>query len=181
MPSKRWVDGSLSSDLPMLRLARLHNVNHYIVSQTNPHVVPFLSQIEREAMARRGLAPLARELVRHGSRGALQLARKHLDPYGGGRVLGKLDNIVRQRYSGDVNIFPQYTQQRVTRVFSNPSEDDIRGYIRQGERATWPSLERIRVQTRISRSFEDCIRLLKEREHTQIKPRPRKLRVVQAQ
>ncbi|MGH8443885.1 MAG: DUF3336 domain-containing protein, partial [Solimonas sp.] len=32
LPSKRWIDGTLSSDLPMLRLARLHNVNHYIVS-----------------------------------------------------------------------------------------------------------------------------------------------------
>ena len=173
MPSKRWVDGTLSSDLPMLRLARLHNVNHYIVSQVNPHVVPFLAQIEREARGGRGLAPLARELVRNGSRGALQLARKHLDPYGGGRVINKIDNIVRQRYSGDINLYPQFGQQRVTRLFSNPSDADIQAYIRQGERATWPSIERIRTQTLISRSFEDCIRLLKDREHAAIKPKPR--------
>ncbi|HEY0975167.1 MAG TPA: DUF3336 domain-containing protein [Solimonas sp.] len=177
LPSKRWIDGTLSSDLPMLRLARLHNVNHYIVSQVNPHVVPFLAQLDREARATRGLAPLARDLVRNGSRGALQLARKHLDPYGGGRVLNKIDNIVRQRYSGDVNIYPQFKQQRVTRVFSNPSDAAIQVYIRQGERATWPTIERIRMQTLISRTFEDCIRLLKEREHALIKPKPRKPRL----
>ncbi len=180
MPSKRWVDGTLSSDLPMLRLARLHNVNHYIVSQVNPHIVPFLAQLEREARGGRGVAPLVRELVRNGSRGALQLARKHLDPYGGGRVINKIDNIVRQRYSGDVNIYPQFGQQRVTSLFTNPSEADIQAYLRQGERATWPNIERIRTQTLISRTFEDCIRLLKAREHAALKPQPRaaKLRAV---
>src|SRR5262249_7875364 len=43
MPLLRWTDGSLKSDLPMLRLRRLHNVNHFIVSQTNPHVLPFVT------------------------------------------------------------------------------------------------------------------------------------------
>ncbi len=165
MPGKRWVDGSLSSDLPMLRLARLHNVNHYIVSQTNPHIVPFMASIDREQQSRRGLAPLAAELVKSGGSGALHLARKHLDPFGGGRVLSKVDNVIRQRYSGDINIYPRNTPRRVLRVFSNPLPEDIQRYVRSGERATWPKLERIRNQTRISRAFEDCLRLLKGREH----------------
>lgn len=185
MPGKRWIDGSLASDLPMLRLARLHNVNHYIVSQTNPHIVPFMAQIDRERSGSRGLAPLAAELVKHGGTGALRLARKHLDPYGGGRVLGKIDNIVRQRYSGDVNIYPRNTPRRVFRTFSNPQPEDIQRYVRSGERATWPKIERIRNQTRISRSFEDCLRLLKTREHELLqqprrKPRPRHARPAQA-
>ncbi len=165
MPGKRWVDGTLSSDLPMLRLARLHNVNHYIVSQTNPHIVPFMAQIEREARQSRGLAPLAADLVKSGGAGALRLARKHLDPYGGGRVLSKIDNVVRQRYSGDINLYPRSTPRRVLRVFSNPQPEDIQRYVRSGERATWPKIERIRNQTRISRTFEECLRLLKAREY----------------
>jgi len=44
MPMLRWNDGSLKSDLPMLRMRRLHNVNHFIVSQTNPHVIPFVTR-----------------------------------------------------------------------------------------------------------------------------------------
>lgn len=167
MPSKRWVDGTLSADLPMLRIARLHNVNHYIVSQTNPHIVPFMS----DKMPRTGLMPLARELVSHGGRGALKLARKHLDPYGGGRVINKVDNIVRQRYSGDVNIFPRQTPRQLLGMFANPDAEQIQAYIREGERATWPKLERIRIQTRISRAFEDCLALLKQR--TLEKPRSR--------
>ncbi len=172
MPSKRWVDGTLSSDMPMLRLARLHNVNHYIVSQTNPHIVPFMS----DRLPQRGLAPLARELLTSSSRGALALARKHIDPYGGGRALGKLDNLVRQRYSGDINVFPKHTPKQLLRMFANPSSEDIRQFISEGERSTWPKLERIRIQTRISRTFEACLMVLKQRRDLAA---PRRLWAVQ--
>jgi serine/threonine protein kinase len=53
VPSERWVDGSLYGDLPKLRLARLHNVNHFIVSQTNPHVVAFNGQRGKAGVTRR--------------------------------------------------------------------------------------------------------------------------------
>jgi predicted acylesterase/phospholipase RssA len=33
----KWSDGSIESDLPMARLAELFNINHFIVSQVNPH------------------------------------------------------------------------------------------------------------------------------------------------
>lgn len=166
MPGKRWVDGSLSSDLPMLRLARMHNINHYIVSQTNPHIVPFMAALDREASSRRGIAPLAAELVTSGGTGALRLARKHLDPFGG-RTLSKADAILRQRYSGDINLYPRNTPRRLLRVFTNPQPEDIQRYVRSGERATWPRLERIRNQTRISRTFESCLQRLKQQERAQ--------------
>ncbi|RWW52284.1 hypothetical protein BHE74_00041344 [Ensete ventricosum] len=40
--ARRWRDGSLESDLPMIQLQELFNVNHFIVSQANPHVAPLL-------------------------------------------------------------------------------------------------------------------------------------------
>lgn len=39
---RRWRDGSLQADLPMMQLRELFNVNHFIVSQANPHIAPFL-------------------------------------------------------------------------------------------------------------------------------------------
>lgn len=39
---RQWRDGSLESDLPMLQLKELFNVNHFIVSQANPHIAPLL-------------------------------------------------------------------------------------------------------------------------------------------
>jgi TAG lipase/steryl ester hydrolase/phospholipase A2/LPA acyltransferase len=40
--TRRWRDGSLESDLPMKQLKELFNVNHFIVSQANPHIAPLL-------------------------------------------------------------------------------------------------------------------------------------------
>jgi TAG lipase/steryl ester hydrolase/phospholipase A2/LPA acyltransferase len=39
---RRWRDGSLEIDLPMMQLKELFNVNHFIVSQANPHIAPLL-------------------------------------------------------------------------------------------------------------------------------------------
>lgn len=43
---RRWRDGSLEIDLPMMQLKELFNVNHFIVSQANPHIVPLLRMKE---------------------------------------------------------------------------------------------------------------------------------------
>lgn len=40
--ARRWRDGSLEVDLPMMQLKELFNVNHFIVSQANPHIAPLL-------------------------------------------------------------------------------------------------------------------------------------------
>lgn len=39
----RYIDGTIGGDLPMQRMSELFNVNTFIVSQVNPHVVPFIS------------------------------------------------------------------------------------------------------------------------------------------
>ena len=36
---QKWSDGSVENDLPMQRLSELFNVNHFIVSQVNPHAL----------------------------------------------------------------------------------------------------------------------------------------------
>lgn len=156
MPSNRWVDGSLSSDLPMLRLARLHNVNHYIVSQTNPHVVPFLAK-----EGARGVVPFVRDLVAGTGKNTIDLAQQHFGRRAPGRLIKQVNAITSQRYTGDITITPKYTPATYTRVLANPTLEEMRRYIAAGERATWPTIERIRIQTSISRTFEDCIVKLK--------------------
>lgn len=39
----KWSDGSIGADLPMVKLSELFNVNFFIVSQVNPHMVPYLN------------------------------------------------------------------------------------------------------------------------------------------
>lgn len=44
---RRWRDGSLEEDLPMRSLSETFNVNYFLVSQTNPHIVPALNLKKR--------------------------------------------------------------------------------------------------------------------------------------
>jgi predicted acylesterase/phospholipase RssA len=44
----QWIDGSVEGDLPMQRLSELFGVNHYCVSQVNPHVMPFLNTSQQK-------------------------------------------------------------------------------------------------------------------------------------
>jgi TAG lipase/steryl ester hydrolase/phospholipase A2/LPA acyltransferase len=39
----QFQDGSMEMDLPMQQLSEMFNINHFIVSQANPHAVMFAS------------------------------------------------------------------------------------------------------------------------------------------
>ena len=38
----RFIDGSISQDIPVKRISELFNVNTYLVSQVNPHGIPLV-------------------------------------------------------------------------------------------------------------------------------------------
>lgn len=158
MPLLRWNDGSLKSDLPMIRLRRLHNVNHFIVSQTNPHVIPFLS--EREP-GTRGLFNAARDYtystVRSQATSILNFARANLPITGLHRPLDTFTSILDQDYRGNVNIFPAVGLWRFIKVTSNPNIASVRRFMLEGERAAWARIETIRTQTAISMTLERCL------------------------
>ena len=42
----QYSDGSMEHDLPMQRVSELFNVNNFIVSQVNPHVLPFVDPVQ---------------------------------------------------------------------------------------------------------------------------------------
>lgn len=161
MPLLRWNDGSLKSDLPTLRMRRLHNVNHFIVSQTNPHVLPFISKSEP---GRRGLLNSAREFARSSALGS---AKNVVDlvrgttPFGGLRkTLDTASAILDQDYRGNINIFPEVSLWRYANVTTNPSMESIKRFMLEGERATWPRIEMIRNQTLISQTLDACVERL---------------------
>lgn len=156
MPGVRWVDGSLTSDLPMLRISRFHNANHYIVSQTNPHVTAVLNEDDHK----KGMLPFAKELLSTSykvyGKHVIDLAKHHFENQGISRVLGSIQKVTNQKYHGDITIFAKHSPSTLLKAISNPSNDEIDSFIRAGERETWPKIERIRNATRISRTFEAC-------------------------
>lgn len=165
MPRLRFVDGSVVSDLPVERLMHLYDVNYTIVSQTNPHVVPFLNR--RGDNEKTGLLRLPQHLLRtevqfHGA-GLFDFLRKRVRPELLRQVSGHIYTILSQRYSGDITIAPRYTHHHYVRMLSNPSPEFIRQLMLEGERATWPKISTIRSHAKISHTLDGCVRRLKHR------------------
>lgn len=172
MPLLRWVDGSLESDLPMLRLRRLHNVNHFIVSQTNPHVLPFISKPTHRPGFLGSLREYAYSIVRSQARELVNLGRASL-PGGVARTLNMASSILDQDYSGHVTILPEVSLWRYARVTTNPDAQSVERFMLEGERATWPRMSMIRNQTLIAKTLGECIRRLET-----MKPERRSSRVL---
>ena len=155
--TEKWVDGSLHGDLPKLRLTRLHNINHFIVSQTNPHVLP-IAQLRGGARgARPKLTGMAGAVARTQGTGVAELVRRVSGEGTLGLMTEQLHTLVSQDYRGDIDIHPRFQPHIYRKVFSNPTRQDLDFFILEGERAVWPRISVIREHTRISRAFDRCL------------------------
>jgi NTE family protein len=67
--------------------------------------------------------------------------------------------IINQDYVGDINILPNRRFFNPLKLLAHRSTEEIIDLITMGEKATWPKLEMIRIQTQVSRTL---IRILRE-------------------
>jgi hypothetical protein len=162
MPQSRWIDGSVHEDIPKEKVNRLHNINHYIVSQTNPHVVPFLNEEIEET----GVLPFIQDVILKAPmvqiEHFLELVHQHFDVPGLGSMIKKAHAIASQTYSGDITIYPERHLMNLGKMFTNFGQEQMEQMMLEGRRATWPKIERIRNTTQISRTFDSCLRRMSE-------------------
>ncbi len=159
LASRKWVDGSLSDDLPAKRLARVYGVNHFIVSQVNPHVFPFVSDSGGEKKTvMRTLNSVTRATAREWINAGASLIEKPLSysPMAS-RLANAALGIINQDYVGDINILPDKRLFNPFKLLSHPSVDEIVELIAMGQRAAWPKIEQIRVQTKIGRKLNSIL------------------------
>lgn len=165
IPNRKFCDGSIMADMPFDRLARLYGVNHSIVSQTNPVAVPFLSRSKKHStdilsLTKRHVANLAKV----NSVFAFDVLENLVASESLQLGIHKVRSIVEQQYVGDINIIPPRSVNNITRVFSNPTVEGIADLIKNAEKSTWPQLDLIKRNTRISKTFRKYLKLLKKRE-----------------
>ncbi|OJJ71192.1 hypothetical protein ASPBRDRAFT_605717 [Aspergillus brasiliensis CBS 101740] len=163
---RQYIDGSVDGDLPMTRLSEMFNVNHFIVSQVNPHVVPFLPKdegpdpnLENTFTASRWLRTLtylAKDEVLHRMTVMSELG---IFP----TSLTKTVSIVNQKYSGDINIYPEIQYSRIPVMLRNPTTEFMLEACLSGERATWPKLGRIRNHCAIELALDLAIQKMRAR------------------
>ncbi len=168
---QRWIDGSVDNDLPMTRLAELFNVNHFIVSQVNPHVVPFLvkeeGSVAQEAQissATMTTSPTWLHGITHLAKGEA-LHRMHTMAELGifPNTLTKAVSVLSQKYSGDITIFPEISYADFPRMLSNPTPEFMLQAQLSGERATWPKLSRIKNHCAIELALDNAVQKLRAR------------------
>ena len=165
LPGECWVDGSIHGDLPKRRLARLHNVNHTIVSQTNPHVIPFTRHHGKRGF-RPALAGLASATARTHGAFVTDLLRRlspsNIEPLH--QLTEGAHALMAQDYRGDIDIHPQFHWKLYRKVFSNPTPEDLQAFIMEGQRSVWPKIQVIRAHTRIGQAFRTCVQILDRAE-----------------
>ena len=171
---QRWIDGSVDNDIPITRLAEMFNVNHFIVSQVNPHVVPFLAK-EDDLLAHADLSSKEDAPAVEAGPGWLHtmanlakgeaLHRMHVLAELGifPTYMTKARSVLSQRYSGDITILPAVSYAQFPRVLRNPTPDFMEAAMLCGERATWPKLSRISNHCAIELALDEAVHNLRSR------------------
>ena len=146
------------------RLRHETRVNHSIVSQTNPLVLPFVSEYK----GRHSVWDIVRETgLRTFKDWSLATARLIQKPLGQQLAISKWINtygaVISQTYTGDINILPATRRVNPFHLLSPRTKREILDLIRMGERATWPTIEKIRTQTRISLALDAILERYEDR------------------
>ncbi|KAL3421088.1 patatin-like phospholipase [Phlyctema vagabunda] len=165
---QKWIDGSVDNDLPMTRLAEMFNVNHFIVSQVNPHVIPFLAKdekaIARDALRDDSTGPgwvyTLTNLAKDEALYRMQvLAELGIFP----NLVTKARSVLSQKYSGDITILPEIEYKDFPRMLKNPTAEFMVQTCLSGERATWPKLSRIKNHCAVELELDAAVQQLRAR------------------
>jgi len=165
LPLRRWIDGAYTGDLPAKRLARLYGVNHYIVSLTNPFVLPFVVDPAHSGGLRKAASRLLKVGMREYAVIMENLNRRYMKAFP--RVESMLSlyfSVLSQSYTGDINIIYQVDLKDPRRLLTFLTPEEMMEMIRKGEQTTWPKVEAIRSNTKIGRILDDLLEDYERRE-----------------
>lgn len=158
LPSRKWVDGSISDDLPAKRLSRLYGVNHYIGSLINPIVM----YANDDSVDRSRIGKVARKLSHQSVSGWVKNLQLLTQKYGNNWPRLKLftsmaNSIFSQHYDADIAVFPDFKNFNLSKITSPLTANELMDLVRQGERATWAKMDMIRTSSEISRAIEEIL------------------------
>ncbi len=168
LPSRKWIDGSMSNDLPEKRLTRLYQVNHFIVSLTNPLALPFVMDPSQQNGRLAPIKKFGLNVMKETTQFNYSLAKRFFKyaPSSVALAANNINSIVQQNYLGDINILADFSVFHARKVLSSLSFEELSELIRRGEKATWPKIEAIRVTTKIGRVLDDILEAYESKELT---------------
>ncbi|MDX1694106.1 MAG: DUF3336 domain-containing protein [Ketobacteraceae bacterium] len=165
LENRRWVDGSVAGDMPTKRLSRLYGVNHFIVSQINPYVVPFIEDVKTKQ--RRGFKRAITGSALGLANEALVVAERLLAKGGqtGSKLAAQLAYLIRimeQTYLGDINILMEKEAFKLRNVFFEFKPGEVDALVRAGRQSTWPKLPMVTNTALISKTLDNILESLNQ-------------------
>lgn len=173
----RFQDGSMEADLPMQQLSEMFNINHFIISQANPHAVFFASfNLDLSVWTNKitglthGILLFLRNQIRAWFRNVVEMI--------GGRRIAPLWDTRRgfgsqfftQEYEGrdcDISLIPWKNYMSLFSAFLhclyNPSPDEYHDWILGAERETWRHIPAIKSHCAEEMTLDRCVQRLRKR------------------
>ncbi|TAQ88322.1 hypothetical protein B7494_g3345 [Chlorociboria aeruginascens] len=162
-----WTHVSYSErDSPLARVAELFNVNHFIVSQTRPYLIPFLQSDMHgpsPIYTRGGRTSLTGGILR-----LLALEIHHR--------LQQLDSLqvlplsirrflVDERIpAASVTLVPELSTRDFIRLLETPTQASLDFWILRGERSVWPAVGALKVRCAIESELDRGYQLVRRRK-----------------
>ena len=162
---QHWSHVSYSDrDSPLRRIAELFNVNHFIVSQARPYLIPFLqsdmhgpSLVETRSKTTQLSAFLVRMVgleVRHRLR---QLDTLRLLPGSIRRFL-----VDEQVPAASMTLVPEVTAGDFVRLLETPTRDTLNYWILRGERSVWPAVAALRIRCAVENELDRSYQVVRQ-------------------
>ena len=154
---RRWRDGSLEADLPMDSLRELFNCNYFIVSQSNPHIVPLL-RIKRWVTSHGRAFKLWAYFIesewKHRCRQVLDMMPS-VDVFDIFKLFG-------QHWEGDATAVMWYNWKQFSHIASNPTREFLFETAMMAEKEIWPQLAQIEHTMGIELVLDECVASLRK-------------------
>jgi len=171
-----FIDGSMEADLPMQQLSEMFNVNHFIISQANPHAVMLASfNVNKSVWSNRCMGLMT---------GILLFLKKQvkewlgniIDLIGGQRIAPMWDTrrgfgsqFFTQEYEGrdiDISLIPWINHRSIFSALYhclyNPSSDDFYDWAKAAERETWSFIPKIKSRVAVEMTLDKCVQHLRK-------------------
>ncbi len=164
LPTRRWIDGSFSDDLPAKRLARLYDVNHYIASLINP-IVLFSKDGWEKTRIPAWVRWLTHKSAQRIAKATCTLSQKYTPTWTLFNVaVNTVASVLNQQYTANINVYPDFREFDFRQILSPLDETELLALVRQGELAAWSQMERIRITSRIEGTLDAILEQYGEQE-----------------
>ncbi|KGO65111.1 Patatin/Phospholipase A2-like protein [Penicillium italicum] len=148
---------------PLSRISELFNVNHFIVSQARPYLVPFLRSelnlLDRRQTGWNNLSRSAMRLVivelRHRLR---QLDYLGVLPAPLSRLL--IDETIP---GPNLTLVPDLCFWDLRKLFQSPTKDRVSEWALKGERGVWPAISALKVREAVEIELDRAYQLVRRR------------------